>query len=247
MSQNPAPSEPRSAAVHDQAASATRATILAAATPLFASSGMQAVTIRQIAAAAQVNSQLIYYYFGDKAGLFRAALESAAGRVAALLARAGVSDGTPQERLAQFICDWVKVTLEEAPTLRMLHRAMLEGDRALVADIQRYSSAHASQIGSLIDEGKASAAFRGDLDTRRAIVTLVGMVQYLAVAETILFPSTYLKMNRAEKTSMGRHTAELFLKGIALGPEREPKRSARDGRPAKQKRSGLEHDQRGRN
>jgi TetR/AcrR family transcriptional regulator len=229
MRQSPTLSQPKSATEPDQATSATRAMILAAATPLFASSGMQGVTIRQIAAAARVNSQLIYYYFGDKAGLFRAALEGAAGRVAALLARAGGSDGVPQERLARFITDWVKVTLEEAPTLRMLHRAMLEGDSTLVADIQRYSSGHAAQIGSLIDEGKASTAFRADLDTRRAVASLVGMVQYLAVAETILFPSTKLKLNRAEREAMGRHTAELFLKGVAAGPKRELKRSAHDG------------------
>ncbi len=232
MRRTPAPSQPRSATEPDQATPATRAMIVAAATPLFASSGMQGVTIRQIAAAARVNSQLIYYYFGNKAGLFRAALEGAAGRVAALLARAGVSDGTPQERLAGFISDWVKVTLEEALTLRMLHRAMLEGDSTLVADIRRYSSGHAAQIGSLIDEGKASTAFRADLDTRRAVASLVGMVQYLAVAETILFPSTKLKMNRAGREAMGRHTAELFLKGINAGPERELKESAHEGRSA---------------
>lgn len=241
MSQNSARSQPRSAAEPDQATSATRAAILAAATPLFASSGMRAVTIRQIAAAARVNSQLIYYYFGDKVGLFRAALESAAGRVAALLARAGVRDGTPQERLAQFIRDWVKVTLEEAPTLRMLHRAMLEGDSTLVADIQRYSSGHAAQIGSLIDEGKVSAAFRAGLDTQRTIASLVGMVQYLAVAETILFPSTKLKMNRAEREAMGRHTAELFLKGLTAGSRR-----ATAG-PQNGRDRGWGHDESGRN
>lgn len=230
MRQNQASSRPRSGTEPDQAVSATKATILAAATPLFASSGMQAVTIRQIAAAARVNSQLIYYYFGDKAGLFRAALEGAAGRVAALLARAGISDGKPQERLARFITDWVNVTLEEAPTLRMLHRAMLEGDSTLAADIQRYSSSHAVEIGSLIEEGKASTAFRADLDIRRAVASLVGMVQYLAVAEIILFPST--KLNRAEREAMGRHTAELFLKGLTARPERELKRSAHERRSA---------------
>lgn len=176
---------------------------------------MRGTTIRQVAAAAGVNSQLIYYYFGDKAGLFRSALETAAGRVTALLAHAAVNNGTAQERLARFISEWVKVTLEEAPTLRMLHRAMLEGDRTLLADIQRYAGGHAEQMGSLIAEGKARAEFRSDLDTRRAVASLVGMVQYLAIAESILFSSTKLKLNRAEREAMGRHTAELFLRGVA--------------------------------
>lgn len=227
MRRTPAPSQPTAAA--DPATSATRAAILDAATPLFASTGMQGTTIRQVAAAARVNSQLIYYYFGDKGGLFRSALEGAAGRVAALLARAAVTNGTPQERLTRFINEWVKVTLEEAPTLRMLHRAMLEGDSTLVADIRRYASSHAAQIGALIDEAKAEAEFRTDLDTRRAVASLVGMIQYLAVAETILFPSTKLKLNRVEREAMSRHTAELFLRGVAADAERKPKRSMHEG------------------
>lgn len=211
------PNQPRSTVEPEPAASSTRGTILAAATPLFASSGIQGTTIRQVAAAARVNSQLIYYYFANKEGLFRAVLEGAAGRVAALLARAAISNGPLEERLASFVSEWVKVTLEEAPTLRMLHRAMLEGDVAFAADVQRYAGGHAEQIGSLIDEGKRSGVFRRDLDTRRAVASLVGMVQYLAIAESILFPSAKLKTSRSEREAMGRHTAELFLRGLAAG------------------------------
>lgn len=235
MSRTSVPFQPRSAAESDTVTSATRAAILAAATPLFACSGMRGTTIRQVAAAARVNSQLIYYYFGDKTGLFRAALEGAAGRVATLLAHAAIGNGPPQERLARFISEWVKVTFEEAPMLRMLHRAMLEGDRALVGDVRRYASGHSAEIGSLIDEGKASAAFRTDLDTRRSVASLVGMVQYLAVAEAILFPATKLKPNRAEREAMGRHTAELFLRGLA-----ETEQSAHEGgRLARKRQRGL--------
>jgi TetR/AcrR family transcriptional regulator len=214
MKQIAAPSQPKPTTEPEPAASATRSTILAAATPLFASSGIQGTTIRQIAAAARVNSQLIYYYFGNKVGLFRAVLEGAASRVAALLAHAKVSDGPPRERLARFVSEWVKVTLEQASTLRMLHRAMLEGDKTLAAEIQRYAAGHAAQIGSLIDEGKATGAFRADLNTRRAVASLVGMVQYLALAETILFTSTNLKQDRKERDAMAQHTAELFLRGL---------------------------------
>jgi TetR/AcrR family transcriptional regulator len=194
--------------------SATRSKILSAATQLFAANGSQGTTIRQIAAAAGVNSQLIYYYFHDKEGLFRAVLEGAAGRVDSLLAQAAQANGPPRERLALFISEWVKVTLAEAPAIRMLHRAMLEGDEALAGDIQQYAGAHAAQIGSLIREGVAAGAFRVDLDPRRAVVSLVSMVQYLALAEPFLFTSTKLRQNREERAAMAQHTAELFLQGL---------------------------------
>lgn len=95
---------------------------------------------------------------------------------------------------------------------------MLEGDK-LLAEIKRYSRGHAAQIGSLIDEKKASTAFRADLDTRRPVASLVGMVQYLAVAERVLFPSTKLTLNRTEREAMSWHTAELFLRAVAAKPE----------------------------
>ena len=194
--------------------SEARNKILAAATPLFATRGAQGTTIRQIAAAASVNSQLIYYYFRDKEGLFRAVLEGAATRVGVLLAQATQGSGRPRERLARFVVEWVRVTLAEAPAIRMLHRAMLEGDEALAAEIQRYAGAHATQIGSLIAEGIASGVFRAELDPRRAVTSLVGMVQYLALAEPILFNSTKLKRGREEREAMAQHTAELFLRGL---------------------------------
>lgn len=194
--------------------SATRGRILMAATPLFSANGPQGTTIREIAAAAGVNSQLIYYYFRDKEGLLRVVLEGAARRVDALLARATEGDGTPRERLSRFVSEWVKVTLAEAPAVRMLHRAMLDRDAALAKNIQRHAGGHAAQIRSLIAEGIASGAFRNDLDPRRAVASLVGMVQYLALAESILFASIKLKSARAEHVAMAKHTAELFLRGL---------------------------------
>jgi len=214
MRQIAAPSKRKPVTEPEPAPSATRTTILAAAAPLFASSGIRGTTIRQVASGARVNSQLIYYYFGNKVGLFRAVLEGAASRVAALLAQATVKAGSPRERLARFVSEWVRVTLAEAPALRMLHRAMLEGDRTLTAEIERHAAGHAAQIGSLIDEGKTTGAFRAGLDTRRAVASLVGMVQYLALAETILFTSTNLKQDRSEREAMAKHTAELFLRGL---------------------------------
>ena len=103
MRQTAAPSQSKPVTECEPATSATRSTILAAATPLFASSGIQGTTIRQVAAAARVNSQLIYYYFGNKVGLFRAVLEGAASRVAALLAQATVKNGCPGNGLGALL------------------------------------------------------------------------------------------------------------------------------------------------
>ncbi len=186
--------------------------ILDAATSLFERQGAHGTTIRQIADAARVNSQLIYYYFGDKAGLFRAMLQRAAERVGALLANMQRAEGTPRERLFSFVSDWVRVTLAEASTIRILHRALLEGDENFGAEVKAYSVTHAAAISALIEEGIESGDFRADLDPRRAVASLVGMVQYLALAEPILIAPKSVRPSETEE--MAKHTAELFVRGL---------------------------------
>jgi AcrR family transcriptional regulator len=62
--------------------SQVRARILAAALPLFAGQGYAATPVRAIVQAAGVNLAAIAYYFGDKAGLYRAVLDGPAEAIA---------------------------------------------------------------------------------------------------------------------------------------------------------------------
>ncbi|MCZ4316448.1 TetR/AcrR family transcriptional regulator [Comamonadaceae bacterium G21597-S1] len=69
----------RSAAAPNQAdgdPAGSRAAILAAARAEFAAHGLTGARVNTIASRAGVNKQLIYYYFGNKDGLYRSALET---------------------------------------------------------------------------------------------------------------------------------------------------------------------------
>lgn len=70
-----APVAPERRAVRRVDSSQVRARIVAAALPLFAAHGYAATPVRAIVQAAGVNLAAIAYYFGDKAGLYRAALD----------------------------------------------------------------------------------------------------------------------------------------------------------------------------
>ena len=67
-------------------AAATRARILEAAVTEFAEFGMAGARVDRLAARAGCNKQLIYEYFGNKEGLFDAALESTTANLALALA-----------------------------------------------------------------------------------------------------------------------------------------------------------------
>ena len=51
-----------------------RAELIAAATPLFATKGLNGVSVRELARAGGTNLAMISYYFGGKAGLYEAVL-----------------------------------------------------------------------------------------------------------------------------------------------------------------------------
>ncbi|MBO6560170.1 MAG: alpha/beta hydrolase fold domain-containing protein [Nisaea sp.] len=56
---------------------AVRANILEVAREVFAEKGLSGARIQEIAALTKTSKRMIYYYFGDKEGLYRAALEEA--------------------------------------------------------------------------------------------------------------------------------------------------------------------------
>src|SRR6201992_2961449 len=73
--------------------------VLAAAVELFASRGFDATSIRDIAAAAQVQPASVYYHYPSKEALLVAIVDRAAAQVAEQL-RAAASDPDPLSRRA---------------------------------------------------------------------------------------------------------------------------------------------------
>lgn len=81
-----------------------RARLLAAATQLFAESGFDAVTTREICQAAQLNPGAIHYHFGDKEGLYLEVLRGPIEQVSVQLA--GFDD--PALSLHEAICRFIR-------------------------------------------------------------------------------------------------------------------------------------------
>jgi TetR/AcrR family transcriptional regulator len=80
-------------------AAETRARILEAALHEFSANGLAGARTEQIAAAADVNKALLYYYFASKEKLYLAALELVATRVKESTMAVLLREATPGERL----------------------------------------------------------------------------------------------------------------------------------------------------
>jgi AcrR family transcriptional regulator len=96
--------------------------LMIAALGLFARRDFSAVTIKDIAKAAGVNTALIYYYFDNKEDLFRATLDHAVERALENYRRLGERHSDPVD----LISDWFDNHSELSEPIRQLVKIMLD-------------------------------------------------------------------------------------------------------------------------
>lgn len=108
---------------------AAREVLLSHATRIFASKGYAGASTREICDAAAVNLSAIRYYFGDKAGLYRAVLERPIGEMSASFAGFD-ADHLPLEQAVRMLLrpfvDMEDDEQIEVQTMRLYLREMIE-------------------------------------------------------------------------------------------------------------------------
>lgn len=125
--------------------------IIAAAEREFAAHGSAGARMDRIAAGAGVNKQLLFHYFGSKAGLQRAVVESVTARLDLSASRGR----TPVERLRELVA--------------LLLPAAAEYHALLPDEWRQGAAARAAQI---VADGQRQGYFRDDVDPA-AVAALV--------------------------------------------------------------------------
>lgn len=93
----------KTATVQKRDAAATRQHILEIALAEFAQQGLSGARIDEIAAKTRTSKRMLYYYFGDKEGLFIAVLEKAYGDMRAREAALTLDSDDPVTALAELV------------------------------------------------------------------------------------------------------------------------------------------------
>lgn len=144
---------------------AVRADILRVAVEQFATHGLSGARVDEIARRTATSKRMIYYYFDDKEGLYRAALESEYRRVRAgerELDLAGLEPVEAMRRLAAFTFDFHRrnPNFVRLILIENVHKgAYLER-----SDVIRELNMRAvTQIGEIYDAGVAAGQFRKGL------------------------------------------------------------------------------------
>ena len=135
-----------------------RRRILEAARLEFGDHGFAGARVERIAQRAGVNKQLLYYYFGSKRDLFRAATAP----------REGVGEQSPYrprpgpETIRQAMRD----LFEELAARPELVSLLVDRNRAERPLAQRWAEAKVEAIAALISQGQGTGYFRDDVDPK---------------------------------------------------------------------------------
>jgi TetR/AcrR family transcriptional regulator len=109
----------------------TRDRILSAALKEFAAKGFAGARVDVIARLADINKRMLYHYFGDKEGLFKAVLRR---KISERQAWADASSGEPTETLPF----WFEAACKDADWVRMLEwEALQNAGRKVIDDKER--------------------------------------------------------------------------------------------------------------
>ncbi|HSN16984.1 MAG TPA: TetR family transcriptional regulator [Gammaproteobacteria bacterium] len=194
---------------------AVRQQLLAAARSLFAQQGYDAISVRKVAEAAQVNPAMIHYYFGSKEGLYEAMLADTFAPLMERLSMVLASDDNP-DALRNFFKLYMQ-TLGANPWMPplILREVVAEGGRLRGWFIQQFASKGGGMLTKLIEREQAAGRIRSDAD---ASLTALSMVS-LAVFPFVAMPVTREVFGMRVKTDyldrLIAHTERVFLQGVA--------------------------------
>ena len=145
---------------------AVKADILRVATEEFATNGLSGARIDEIARRTQASKRMIYYYFGDKQGLYRSVLESVYGTLRGNEARLMVDDLEPVDALRKLVeltfdahvkaPDFVRLVMIE----NIHHADYLKQSKSVPA----LNKAIIDKLEDVCAKGKALGLFYEDVD-----------------------------------------------------------------------------------
>jgi len=158
----------RPVGVRQLSAQATRESILRAAIKVFAKHGFNGGSVEKISKAAKSYDRMIYYYFGNKEGLFVAALEEIYRRFNEAESGLELNLDKPVEALAQVIRFAFRYYEKHPEFIRLLNTENLHRGRHIGKSLRarEYSSPAIGVIEKLLGSGVSKGVFRADVSAR---------------------------------------------------------------------------------
>ena len=194
------------------------ARIFSAAEELFAARGFDGVSVRDIAERAGVNKALVFYYYGNKAGLFERILERYYGAHADALTGALGEGGSLQEQLHGLLDAYLDFIEENRRYIQLVQREIALGSDSTVI-IQK-------GLGELYDRVAAILAGvapdKGPMAIRQFFISFAGLVTnyflYAPVLEHLWGSDPMSIAHRRERREHLHWMVDRIADGLADNP-----------------------------
>ncbi|BBB90961.1 MAG TPA: TetR family transcriptional regulator [Methylomusa anaerophila] len=193
----------------------TAAKIINTAIPLFAKKGFVAVTIREVADAAQINSSAISYYFNGKEGLYHAALDKIFSPVTKLLSTVETMTAVkPVERLTLYARN-IGTIHHECPFLaRIIHSELANPTRCGEIIIKKYIAQLYQFACQSLREGIDSGEFSPDLNISYATISLAGIMNFYFLATPLI--KEFAQLSEQSDEEYISQALRIYLNGIKV-------------------------------
>jgi AcrR family transcriptional regulator len=182
--------------------------ILAAATRLFASRGFDAASVREIAEAAGVAKPAIYYYFGNKEGLFDHLIEAGSSfiveRLKAINARP--IGESARQCVEDAVWAFFEFAVQHSDLIRLIHNCVFGPSRHPSADIMEKAFGEVVEEFNLVVTRAAESGLVDRRRVREATMALRG------VTNTYVFGYLHGRVR-----SLGRPLAAAVTEGFLHG------------------------------
>jgi TetR/AcrR family transcriptional regulator len=194
-----------------------RKAILAAARHEFAAKGLAGARVNEIAERSGVNKQLIYYYFGNKEGLYAAALEAVYAEIRGLEKNLNLEVDHPDEAMRTLIGFSFDYLASHPEFIGMLNHENAHGARHVRSSttIQGMNSPLIEMIRKTLARGAAMKLFRKGIDPLQLYISVAGM-SYFFFSNRMTLSSIFGRDLQAPDavSSYRRHVVELAMAGL---------------------------------
>jgi TetR/AcrR family transcriptional regulator len=186
--------------------------LIEAALPLFAMKGYAAVTVRELAEAANVNSALISYYFGGKENLYVAVLESQVAFIGRVVDRLIAAKLSPVASIQLYAKEVIAVHQQCPYLFRLLSGELISPTKCLETVVKKQIARVFAFFRQTFQEGIAWGDFRSDLEIEYAIVALAGIVNFYFMVR----PLTRQMLNPSDDSDVKYvvQAINLYLNGV---------------------------------
>ncbi len=184
-----------------------------AARDLFTRHGFDAVSTRQLAAAAGTTPAMIHYYFEDKHGLYRALLEEVIPPVLEGL-ELRTAELSRSLTVADFMAAYLGMFRANPWLPPLVFREMQAGgERFQRHFIERFASRARHLLGTALESDKRTGRVRADLDAQLALVSVMSLCVFPFLARPMLEKVLDLDFDENFVARWSSYASELFYRG----------------------------------